>query len=101
MKTEVTQEQVQSYQENGFLIIDDFLTPDELESWRTAVDEAVLGRGKTKLAGRADDERWQAGDSYYDNVFVQRINLWQDSDAVRKLMLDPGNNEFCLLKPTN
>ncbi|MEZ4682432.1 MAG: phytanoyl-CoA dioxygenase family protein [Caldilineaceae bacterium] len=89
MKTDVTQEQIQSYQTNGFLIIEDFLTPDELTIWRDAVDDAVTGRGKTKLAGHEADERWQAGDSYYDSVFIQRINLWQDSDAVRKLMLNP------------
>ncbi len=89
MNTELTQEQLTSYQENGFLIVEDFLSPDELATWRDAVDEAVYGRGKTKLAGREGEEQWQAGDSYYDSVFVQRINLWQDNEKVRKLMLDP------------
>ena len=45
MKTEVTQEQIRSYQENGFLIIDDFLTADELETWRDAVDHIRAGHG--------------------------------------------------------
>ena len=92
MNCEVTQAQIDSYQENGFVVFDDFLTPDELETWREAVDEAVGNRKDQKLVvegADADDDRWKAGDSYYDYVFVQRINLWKDSPAVRKLILDP------------
>ena len=92
MNCEVTQAQIDSYQENGFVVFDDFLTPDELETWRDAVDEAVGNRKDQKLVVEGadeDDDRWKAGDSYYDYVFVQRINLWKDSPAVRKLILDP------------
>jgi ectoine hydroxylase-related dioxygenase (phytanoyl-CoA dioxygenase family) len=89
MRTEVTQEEITHYRENGFVQIHDFLTPEELEVWRDAVEEAVSGRGRLKLAGREKEERWQAGDSYYDAVFVQRINLWQDNEKMRQLMLDP------------
>lgn len=88
MKTDLTQEQITSYRDNGFLIVEDFLSPAELETWRQAVEEAVRDRGTAKLAGRTD-ERWQAGESYYDFVFVQRINLWQDHPQMRQLMLDP------------
>jgi ectoine hydroxylase-related dioxygenase (phytanoyl-CoA dioxygenase family) len=92
MNCEVTQAQIDSYQENGFVVFDDFLTPDELEIWRDAVDQAVGNRKDQKLVvedADEDDDRWKAGDSYYDYVFVQRINLWKDSPAVRKLILDP------------
>ncbi len=89
MNTHLNQQQIESYQQNGFIVIDDFLTPDELEHWRQAVGEAITSRGNTKLAGREKDAKWQAGDGYYDRVFVQRINLWQDSPAMHKLMLDP------------
>ena len=41
MKTDLTLEQIESYRENGFLIIEDWLTADELEEWREAVMEAV------------------------------------------------------------
>lgn len=88
MNTALTQAQINSYQENGFIVIDDFLTPSELEHWRAVVDEAIAARGKTKLAGREGEEKWQAGDGYYDKVFVQRINLWQDHEAMRELMFD-------------
>lgn len=85
MNADLTSEQIDSYQQNGFIVIEDFLTPDELETWRQCVDEAVAQRDDRKLA----DGRMRAGDSYYDQVFVQRINLWTDHDGMRKLMLDP------------
>lgn len=89
MNTSLSTTQIEQYQQNGFIVIDDFLSPDELEHWRQAVGEAITARGNTKLAGREKDAKWQAGDAYYDRVFVQRINLWQDSPAMHKLMLDP------------
>lgn len=85
MQTEVTQQQIDSYRENGFVLIENFLTPEELGEWRRCVDEAVAQREDRKLA----DGRMRSGDSYYDNVFVQRINLWQDHEGMRKLMIDP------------
>jgi len=85
MKTEVTQEQIDSYQKNGFVVIDEFLTPQELEMWREAVDEAVNNRGQQRILGRTEA---LSEDDYYTNVFVQRVNLWQDNEKVRKLMID-------------
>lgn len=75
MKTTLTPEQIALYRQQGFIVIEDFLTSTELETWREAVDEAVAQRGRQKLAKRED---WQAGDSFYDRVFTQRINLWMD-----------------------
>ena len=89
MNTNLTQAQIDANRENGFIVIHDFLTAEELEIWRDAVDEAVAKLGKWKLAGQKGNDRWQEGDSYYDRVFVQRINLWRANQKVRKLMLDP------------
>jgi phytanoyl-CoA hydroxylase len=85
MKTEVTQAQIDSYQQNGFVLIEDLLTPQELETWRAAVDEAVEGRGKQRILGRTETT---PDDNYYNNVFTQRVNLWQDNDKMRQLMID-------------
>ncbi|MBZ0294595.1 MAG: phytanoyl-CoA dioxygenase family protein [Anaerolineae bacterium] len=85
MQTELTQQQIDSYRDNGFVVIENFLTPEELAEWRQSVDEAVAQRDDRKLA----DGSMRSGDSYYDKVFVQRINLWQDHEGMRKLMLDP------------
>ena len=87
MNTDLTQEQIDSYRQNGFVVLHDFLTPDELETWRQAVDGAVRQRGKQKMYNKEVDEDRE--ESYYDYVFVQRINLWQDSNDVRRLILDP------------
>jgi phytanoyl-CoA hydroxylase len=84
MRTQVTPEEITNYHENGFVVIPDFLSPEELADWRAAVDEAVARRANIKLA----NTDWQSGDTYYDNVFIQRINLWQDHDGMRRLMLD-------------
>lgn len=94
MNTDLTQAQIDSYRENGFIVVHDFLTAAELESWRDAVDEAVAELGDCKLAGHEGDKRWIAGDSYYARVFVQRINLWQANEKVRKLALDPRLGEM-------
>jgi ectoine hydroxylase-related dioxygenase (phytanoyl-CoA dioxygenase family) len=85
MRTEVTQAEIDFYQENGFVVIEDFLTAQELETWREAVDEAIEHRGKQRILGRAETLK---DDDYYTNVFVQRVNLWQDNEKMRKLMLD-------------
>jgi phytanoyl-CoA hydroxylase len=91
MKTELSPQQVSSYQENGFVVVEDFLSPDELAFWRTALDEAVAKRGGNKLPTQKD--LYGKGDgnpdkSYYDNVFDQLINLWQDNEKMREVMLD-------------
>lgn len=84
MKTEVTQEQIDFYRENGFVVTEDFLSPEELESWREAVADAVAARGQQRILGQMGKTN-----EYYENVFVQRVNLWQDNEKMRKLMLDP------------
>ena len=84
MKTTLTSDQINTYHQDGFAVIPDFLSDEELAAWRQAVDEAVARRKDRKLA----DDRWHSGDSYYDHVFIQRINLWQDHQGMRRLMLD-------------
>ena len=63
MNTDLTQEQIDSYRQNGFVVLHDFLTPDELETWRQAVDGAVRQRGKQKMYNKEVDEDRE--ESYY------------------------------------
>ena len=84
MNHEITEAQIQFYQDNGFVVIDDFLTQAELEAWRQYVAEAVENRGKRKLA----DGSMIESDDYYSRVFTQRINLWNDHEGMRRLMID-------------
>jgi ectoine hydroxylase-related dioxygenase (phytanoyl-CoA dioxygenase family) len=92
MKTSITPEHIASYHDNGFLVIENFLDPEELAFWRLAVDEAVLERNGVKIPGTnirmEDDDGSNTEMDYFANVFDQLLNLWQTNDKVRKLMLD-------------
>jgi phytanoyl-CoA hydroxylase len=85
MKSELTAEQIERYQQDGVVVVEGLLNADELNTWRTYVDEAVANRQDRKLA----NGDMKSGDSYYDKVFTQRLNLWVDHEGMRGLMLDP------------
>lgn len=87
MNHRLTSEQIVSYRENGFLIIEDFLNGSELETWRSAVDEAVSLRDRNRLPEGSYHlaRKVTAKD---ESVFRQRLNLWMDHEGVRALMLD-------------
>ena len=71
MKNGLTDQQIQSYQENGFVVIPDFLTDSELAEWRQCTDEAVAER----LGGSIDQMTNQMTnqmnpDDFYAQVFT-------------------------------
>ena len=87
MITGLTAEQVRSYREAGFLVIRDLLDAAALERWRAAVDEGVarqLGNPRAEL--KVFDN--QGRDNDYARVFVQCVNMWKVSGALRELVLD-------------
>jgi phytanoyl-CoA hydroxylase len=90
MKTDLTPHDIARYRQDGFLVIEDFLSPVELEAWRIALEQAVAKRNGNKMPdrkevyGKGDD----ADKSYYDNVFDQLLNLWQDNEKMKAIMLD-------------
>lgn len=92
MHTTLHQDQLDFYQENGYLIIDDFLNAEELEKWRYVVTEAVSERNGLKIPGKevriGEEDGINEDATYFNNVFDQLLNLWQTSDEVRQLMLD-------------
>ena len=55
MREHVTDAEVEAYRTNGFVVIEDFLDPGELDHWRNVVGEAVEQRRGRKFAnpGRA------------------------------------------------
>ncbi len=94
MKTDLSQDQIASYREDGFVVIDGFLEPEELEAWRDAVDGAVSERKGVKIPGRPaktgeDDGINDVDASYFGGVFDQLINLWQTDAALHRLIADP------------
>ena len=95
MKTNVTQDQVNYYRENGFIVLDEFLTGDELAELRAAVSQGVDQLGRLRLAGSDDVEE----EGYQNTKFLQRVNLWKINDTIRKYFLDPTLGEMlCTLE---
>ncbi|WP_219223166.1 phytanoyl-CoA dioxygenase family protein [Pedobacter antarcticus] len=90
MRSELSTQEIAQYQKDGFLVIEDFLNTEELSFWREALDEAIKNRNGNKMPGRK--EVYGKGDdndkSYYDNVFDQLLNLWQDNEKMKSIMLD-------------
>jgi ectoine hydroxylase-related dioxygenase (phytanoyl-CoA dioxygenase family) len=69
--------------------LDDFLDPDELETWRHALDHATGARA-SRLPDRSDGDTSE----YFNNVFTQRVNLWKSDERIAKLMLDERLGEL-------
>jgi phytanoyl-CoA hydroxylase len=92
MKYQVSEDQVRFYQQNGFLVVEDFLDADELKHWQETVMNAVRKRngqkmpGKDLKTGEADGINEDA--AYYGKVFDQLLNLWQTDEGVKALMID-------------
>ena len=90
MKSELTQNQIKSYQEDGFLIVEDFLDPQELEHMREDVAQGVAKIGNNIVGGvelPADESGRADENSYYQQVFVQKMNLWKLNDNIKKFFL--------------
>jgi hypothetical protein len=90
MKSDVTKEQIAFYQENGYIIIEDSLRPDERETWRRQVDDAVAKRAGRNIADgkRSSEIVIDEESKYWDKVFVHRQNLWTDHEGMRALLVD-------------
>lgn len=88
MKTTLTDSQVQQYQNDGFIHIPGFLSPEEVATLKNAVIETARAMGKKKVAGEGVD--WEDdGEEFVSKVFTQRLNLWKINDTVKSFMLNP------------
>ena len=86
MNTDLTSAQITSYRENGFLHHPAFLSADEVAELKEAVLSTVASMGKRKVAGGG--AAMEEGDTYYDKVFTQRLNLWRINETIKKYMLN-------------
>src|SRR6201996_6283773 len=84
--------QVDFYQKNGFLVVKNFLSEDEVEHWRVTVMNAVSNRDGRKMPGKdlktGEADGINEDEEYYGKVFDQLLNLWQTDEGVKKLMTD-------------
>ena len=92
MKHQLNNDQVQYYQTNGFIVIEDFLSREELEYWRNAITTAVRERAGIKIPGKniktGEADGINEDSDYFAKVFDQLLNLWQTNEQVKELMLD-------------
>ena len=79
----LTEELVESFRRQGFVVVPDLLSADELRRYGAAVDEAVAKRS-------SHDTRTLAEKSRYEQSFIQCQNLWEDSEGVRPLTFHPA-----------
>lgn len=89
MNTTVTPEQIQKYREQGFVHIPGFLSSTEAAELKAAVLETVGVMGKRKVADGGKNSL-EEGDTFYDKVFTQRLNLWRLNPVVKRYMLNPA-----------
>jgi len=98
VRHQLTDDQIESYRVNGFVVVDDFLDPDELAAWRDAVGAAVAARAGRKFANQdvkiGDDDGINPDAAYYGKVFDQLLNLWQTDATVKRLILDARIGEM-------
>ena len=94
MKTELTTEQIEHYQNEGWLIVEDFLTSDELTAMNDAVDAGVEQMGRTKITGEHNETITDGGGTFYDRIFLQRLNLWRINDTIKQFFLGPVLGEM-------
>lgn len=97
MRQRFTDEEIQSYRSNGFLSIPDFLSAEELETWRAVVTGAVDSRQGERFATEVSNDVDDIDDptrAYYQNVFSQHVNLWKTDSKMREIMFDPRLGEI-------
>jgi len=107
MREHPTADEKRRYEDEGFLVVEELLEPTELGEWREVVEDALARRASQRFsfapaerddlpavgtaAGRGDES---AEARYYNDVFTQRVNLWQTSEAMRDLLFQAALGTF-------
>lgn len=98
VRYELTTDEIESYRDNGFVVIEDFLDAAELEDWRAVVGTAVAERSGRKFANQdvlvGEDDGINPDAAYYGKVFDQLLNLWQTNAAMKEHIVDPRIGEM-------
>lgn len=74
----VSQDLIEQFRRDGFVVVPDLITADELDKFGAAVDRAVQDR-------KRNDHRALTEKSPYEQSFMQCINLWEDHPDVLPL----------------
>ncbi|WP_163537528.1 phytanoyl-CoA dioxygenase family protein [Gracilibacillus sp. YIM 98692] len=77
---ELSEEQINHYQENGFVQVDTVISSDEVEELRTYLDEVMNNESERSV------QNSKKGAAYY-KVLNQRVNTWRDHGGMAKFVL--------------
>jgi phytanoyl-CoA hydroxylase len=75
----LTPEQVEAFRRDGFIQLDDVISGPELEAMREAVASAVA-----EETAQEDPNRVKTS---YDQIFIQKVNLWTRYETVKPFVL--------------
>lgn len=87
MRNSINPEDIDFYNEYGFVRIRSLLSPEETERLRTYQNQALALRGNYRFADRdilADEK------PVFERMFRQRLNLWRTYEPLREFALSPG-----------
>lgn len=85
MQTEVSEQQVAQFREQGFVVLAGFLDAAELAHWRQVTEAAIrLRLASDTLNNQSDPE------TFYAQVFTQCLNLRDLHPEMRRLLADPA-----------
>ncbi|MCQ6557210.1 phytanoyl-CoA dioxygenase family protein [Paenibacillus mendelii] len=76
----LTQEQVSFFKENGYLIVDNFYTREQIAEYKAALEETRHAEGEHSFVHNQ-------GGPY--SMYEQKVNLWRDFPKIRELTFDP------------
>lgn len=80
---QIDEHDIRIFQDQGFLVMEDILSPAALSRYGAAVDAQVNER-------TVGDARSVEDKSTYEQSFIQCMRLWETCPTVRELSCDPG-----------
>ena len=91
MNTTLTPDQIESYRTDGCLVFPNLLSGAEIDELLRSISDALTAMGSAIVAGESNmnEAVRDDADSYYDGVFLQKVNLWKVSEGVKKVFLGP------------
>jgi ectoine hydroxylase-related dioxygenase (phytanoyl-CoA dioxygenase family) len=78
----LTQSEIDRFQVDGFLLVKDFFSHEELDRFGESMDAAVQRR-------TSGDNRNLTDKNLYEQTFVQCMGLWEDEPSVRPFTFHP------------
>lgn len=88
LSNKITDADISSYRENGFITVAGVFGTDEIVALRRTVELAVASERGTDRAGVSDGPEREAP-PVTQNMFVQRVDLWRRHPSVRVYTLSP------------